>query len=75
MGIIKTIIVWIEEKNLIWYGHVKTMSEQKWPKKLMRWIPLENRKKGRPTKKINGLGHKKINECKRSLWWSLQQSR
>ena len=50
MGVQKTIIDCIEEKQLIWYGHVQRMGQDRLPKKTMRWIPREHRKKGRPKK-------------------------
>ena len=38
----------IEKKRLKWYGHVKRMPEQRLPKLIMEWIPIERKKKGRP---------------------------
>ena len=38
----------IEKKRLQWYGHVKRMPEERIPKLIMEWIPLERRKRGRP---------------------------
>ena len=40
----------IEKKRLQWYGHVKRMLEDRIPKLIMEWIPLERRKRGRPRK-------------------------
>ena len=40
----------IEKKRLQWYGHVKTMPEERITKLIMEWIPLERRKRGRPRK-------------------------
>ena len=40
----------IEKKRLQWYGHVKRMPEDRIPKLIMEWIPLERRKRGRPRK-------------------------
>ena len=40
----------IEKKRLQWYGHVKRMPEQRLPKLIMEWIPIERKKKGRPKK-------------------------
>jgi hypothetical protein len=37
----------IEKKRLQWCGHVKRMPENT---KIMEWIPLERRKRGRPRK-------------------------
>jgi hypothetical protein len=38
----------IEKKRLKWYGHVKSMPEERIPKLIMEWIPEERRKRGRP---------------------------
>ena len=40
----------IEKKRLQWYGHVKRMPEERLPKLIMEWVPLERRKRGRPRK-------------------------
>ena len=40
----------LEKKRLQWYGHVKRMQEQRLPKLIMEWIPIERKKKGRPKK-------------------------
>jgi len=40
----------IQKKRLQWYGHVKRMPEERIPKLIMEWIPLERRKSGRPRK-------------------------
>ena len=40
----------IKKKRLQWYGHVKRMPEERIPKLIMEWIPLERRKRGRPRK-------------------------
>jgi hypothetical protein len=40
----KTYITDIEKKRLQWYGHVKRMPEERIPKLIMEWIPLEKRK-------------------------------
>jgi hypothetical protein len=31
----------IERKRFHWYGHVKTMQEERLPKLIMEWIPGE----------------------------------
>jgi len=44
-------IIDIMEKNrLQWYGHVKRMPEERIPKLIMEWIPVERMKKRRPRK-------------------------
>jgi len=40
----------IEKKRLQWYGHVKRMPEERIPKLIMEWIPLERRKRRHPRK-------------------------
>ena len=40
----------IEKKRLQWYGHVQRMPEERIPKLIMEWIPLERRKRERPRK-------------------------
>ena len=50
MAVQKTIIDCIEEKQLIWYGHVQRMDQDRVPKKTMRWIPREHIKKERHKK-------------------------
>ena len=40
----------IEKKRLQWYGHVKRMPEERRPKLIMEWIPLERRKRECPRK-------------------------
>ena len=36
----------IEKKRLQWYAHVKRMPEERIPKLITEWIPLERRKRG-----------------------------
>ena len=44
------IIEVIGKERLQWYGHVERTPEEKIPKLIMEWIPLERRKRGRPRK-------------------------
>lgn len=50
MGVEGTVIHDIESKQLIWYGHVQRMGDDKLPKQIMRWILTGKRKRGRPKK-------------------------
>ena len=43
----------IEKKRLQWYGHVKRMPEDRIPKLIMDWIPLERRKKRTSKKNVD----------------------
>jgi hypothetical protein len=38
------------EEKLQWYGHVKSMPEERMPKLILEWVPEERRKRGRPRK-------------------------
>ena len=51
MGTEETIIDTIERKRLAWYGHLERMNEDRWPKKVWRWIPPGRRKRGRPLRR------------------------
>nr|CAH7740812.1 unnamed protein product [Callosobruchus chinensis] len=48
MNVKQTIIDAIEQKQLIWYGHLQRMDEDRWPKIVWHWTPPERRKRGRP---------------------------
>ena len=47
----ESVVETIESRQLLWYGHVKRMSEARWPKFIMEWTPQERRKRGRPPRK------------------------
>jgi hypothetical protein len=48
MDLDKTFIDRVEEKQLVWYGHLQRMSEERWPKKILEWTPHGRRRRGRP---------------------------
>jgi hypothetical protein len=48
MDLDKTIIDRVEEQQLVWYGHLQRMSEERWPKKIWEWTPHGRRRRGRP---------------------------
>ena len=50
MGIEGTIVNDIEQKQLIWYGHVQRMHNERIPKQVIHCIPPGKRKRGRPKK-------------------------
>jgi hypothetical protein len=46
----------IEEKRLRWFGHVKRMSGNRLPLKVLEWEPEGTRRKGRPKERwIDGV--------------------
>jgi hypothetical protein len=50
MDLDKTITDRVQEKQLVWYGHLQRMSEERWPKKIWEWTPQGRRRRGRPRK-------------------------
>lgn len=44
----ETVIDRIEYKQLMWYGHVKRMENERWPRRIMEYIPSNRRRRGRP---------------------------
>ena len=51
-------------KQLVWYGHVDRMTEERLPKKLLDWVLPGKRRRGRPMK---GLGQGVLEENEK-LW-------
>ena len=48
MNIDRTIIDEIERRQLTWFGHVKRLEDDRWPCKILEWIPPVRRKRGCP---------------------------
>jgi len=48
----KNIMDTINIKRLIWYGHVQRMPEERWPKRMLDWVPNRRRKRGRPRRDL-----------------------
>ena len=67
----------IEQKRLIWYGHVNRMSDKRLPKLIMEWIPEERRKRGRPKKTwLEGVyAAMKSRELKEDQWKNREEWR
>jgi hypothetical protein len=42
----------VEAKQLKWYGHMKRKEEDRLPKKIYEWTPIERKKRGRPSNTI-----------------------
>jgi Reverse transcriptase (RNA-dependent DNA polymerase) len=49
----------IESRQLIWYGHVMRMTDDRWPKRVINYVPKNRRRRrGRPTTSwIQGIKH------------------
>ena len=48
MNALETVIDRVQQKQMIWYGHLNRMPDERWPKQLFQWVPLERNKRGRP---------------------------
>ena len=62
MGVTHTIIDDIKTKQLIWYGHVQRMAENRLPKQILTWTPHGRRKRGRPRRSWRARIDKEIKE-------------
>lgn len=40
----------IESRQLVWYGHIKRMNDERWPKRILEYTPMNRRRRGRPRK-------------------------
>lgn len=49
MDIGKTILDFVSQKELGWYGYAKRMTDERISKKVLAWISPARRKRGRPT--------------------------
>ena len=50
IGLEETIIKETEQNHLTWYGHVQRTAEERLPKIALKWMPKQNRARGRPKK-------------------------
>ena len=48
MNVQNDTLTFIEEKILLWYGHVKRTNINEWVHKITDWSPMGKRKRGRP---------------------------
>ena len=56
----------IESKQLLWYGHVNRMNQERWPKIAMEYDPQNRRRRGRPGRKwIDGIRETMIDRAKK----------
>lgn len=46
----KDVFTYVEEKRLLWYGHVRRAADHRWIKKIMEWSTARKRRYGRPRK-------------------------
>lgn len=68
-----TIIDRIERNGLVWFGHLMRMDDNRWPKKLFRWVPPGKKKRGRPRRSWNEGIRRAMNE--RNLDEEMAQNR
>ena len=50
MGVENNIVHDIFTKQLVWYGHVQRMPDDRLPKKVLDWVPPGRKRRGRPAK-------------------------
>jgi len=43
----KDIMDTVDMKRLVWYGHVQRMPEERWPRRMLDWVPERRRKRGK----------------------------
>ena len=48
MGMERDIVDEVQRKQLIWYGHMCRMDEERISNRVLQWTPPEKRKRGRP---------------------------
>jgi hypothetical protein len=61
-GLEKTIIKKIEQDQVTWYGHVQRMAEGRLPRIALKWIPKQQRARGRRKKNWMQVIRKAMNE-------------
>ncbi|KAJ9581815.1 hypothetical protein L9F63_003884 [Diploptera punctata] len=61
MDMEETVVERIERRALQWYGHVRRMEDDRWPKTLLEWSPSGRRKRGRPRTTWRGEIHRLMN--------------
>mgnify|MGYP005985278163 FL=1 len=49
----ETVLERIERRELKWFGHLTRMPDDRWPKRLFKWVPPGRRKRGRPRRSWN----------------------
>ena len=48
MGMERDIVDEVQRKQLVWYGHMCRMDEERIPNRALQWTPPEKRRRGRP---------------------------
>ena len=82
MKVEHTLVEDIQTKQLVWYGHLQRMEDDRLPKKVLKWTPTGRRRRGRPRKGwIEGV-EKEMERCgiPHDLWnnrgeWRLEIGR
>nr|XP_018916932.1 PREDICTED: uncharacterized protein LOC109043975 [Bemisia tabaci] len=64
----------IMTEQLVWYGHVQRMADDRLPKKVLDWVPPGRRRRGRPAKSWIGGIPDEITRCHLpdDLWMNRQ---
>lgn len=79
MGMEKDIIDEVEKKWLQWYGHMRRMDDDRWPKRIWDWKSFAKRKRGRPLRDWNidvkeAMNSRRLedNDWERKDYWRLE---
>jgi hypothetical protein len=54
---------YIWTKQLVWYGHLPRIYEERLPQKILNWIPTGRRKRGRPKTRWKECVLRAMEEC------------
>jgi hypothetical protein len=62
IGLEEIVVKEAEQNQLTWYGHVQRMAEGSLPKRAFKWMPKQNRARGRPKENWKEGVRKAMNE-------------
>lgn len=49
---VEGILEFLERGQLRWFGHIKRMNQERYPRRFLEWIPQGRRPIGRPTNEM-----------------------
>ena len=77
MEVENDIVFDVMTKQLVWYGHVNRMTEERLPKKMLDWVPPGRRRRGRPMKGWREGIEAEMLRCSipQNLWFEREQWR